>query len=62
MQFGNGLNNQPLNTLFFAAGPGGEAHGLYGRVDVPEPTAMLLATIAACVLTIGYVIPRGQTA
>jgi uncharacterized protein (TIGR03118 family) len=61
MQFGNGLNNQPLNTLFFAAGPGGEAHGLYGRVDVPEPTAILLATIAACVLTIAYVMPRRQT-
>jgi uncharacterized protein (TIGR03118 family) len=43
MQFGNGLNNQPLNTLFFAAGPGGEAHGLYGRVDVPEPRGILLA-------------------
>ncbi|MES2103263.1 MAG: TIGR03118 family protein [Pseudomonadota bacterium] len=32
--FGNGINNQPLNTLFFTAGPGGEAHGLYGRIDV----------------------------
>ena len=31
--FGNGLNSQPVNTLFFAAGPGGEAHGLYGRID-----------------------------
>jgi uncharacterized protein (TIGR03118 family) len=32
--FGNGLNNQPTNTLFFAAGPGDEAHGLYGRIDL----------------------------
>lgn len=32
--FGNGLNNQPTNTLFFAAGPGDEAHGLYGRIDM----------------------------
>ncbi|KVZ06673.1 TIGR03118 family protein [Burkholderia stagnalis] len=32
--FGNGLNNQPANTLFFAAGPNDEADGLYGRIDV----------------------------
>lgn len=32
--FGNGLNNQPVNTLFFAAGPDDEEHGLYGRLDV----------------------------
>jgi uncharacterized protein (TIGR03118 family) len=31
--FGNGLNNQPANTLFFTAGPGAEAHGVYGRID-----------------------------
>ena len=31
--FGNGLNNQPVNTLFFTAGPAGESHGLYGRID-----------------------------
>lgn len=33
IQFGNGLLNQPINTLFFAAGPGDEEHGLYGRID-----------------------------
>jgi uncharacterized protein (TIGR03118 family) len=32
--FGNGFNGQPVNTLFFAAGPGDEKHGLYGRIDV----------------------------
>ncbi|CAG9201745.1 NHL repeat family protein [Paraburkholderia tropica] len=32
--FGNGLNNQPSNTLFFAAGPNKEADGLYGRLDM----------------------------
>jgi uncharacterized protein (TIGR03118 family) len=32
--FGNGLDNQPVNTLFFAAGPNEEADGVYGRVDV----------------------------
>ena len=31
--FGNGIDNQPTNTLFFAAGPGGGAHGVYGRID-----------------------------
>ncbi len=33
--FGNGINSQPANTLFFTAGPSDEAHGLYGRIDVP---------------------------
>jgi uncharacterized protein (TIGR03118 family) len=32
--FGNGLNSQPTNTLFFAAGPDDEANGLYGRIDL----------------------------
>jgi len=31
--FGNGFAGQPVNTLFFAAGVGGEQHGLYGRID-----------------------------
>ncbi|RKT99261.1 TIGR03118 family protein [Burkholderia sp. Nafp2/4-1b] len=34
--FGNGLNNQPTNTLFFAAGPNDEKDGLYGRIDVEQ--------------------------
>jgi uncharacterized protein (TIGR03118 family) len=33
--FGNGLNNQPTHTLFFAAGPADETHGVYGRIDPP---------------------------
>jgi uncharacterized protein (TIGR03118 family) len=33
LRFGNGFLNQPVNTLFFTAGPGEEAHGLYGRID-----------------------------
>lgn len=32
--FGNGFLSQPVNTLFFAAGPGDEQHGLYGRIDL----------------------------
>ena len=33
MAFGNDLNNQPKGTLFFAAGPDDENHGVYGRID-----------------------------
>ena len=32
--FGNGINAQPTNTLFFAGGPADETHGVYGRIDV----------------------------
>ncbi len=32
--FGNGINAQPATTLFYAAGPAGESHGAYGRIDV----------------------------
>jgi uncharacterized protein (TIGR03118 family) len=34
LAFGNGFNNAPVNTLYFTAGPFGELHGLYGRLDV----------------------------
>jgi len=34
LQFGNDLNSQPSNTLFYTAGPGNEQHGLYGRIDM----------------------------
>jgi uncharacterized protein (TIGR03118 family) len=34
--FGNGFQQQPTDTLFFAAGPGEENHGLYGSI-VPSP-------------------------
>jgi uncharacterized protein (TIGR03118 family) len=34
MQFGNGLNNQPLDTLFFAAGPNGQGGGVYGSITL----------------------------
>jgi uncharacterized protein (TIGR03118 family) len=32
--FGNGINSQPTNTLFFTAGPAGQTHGVYGRIDL----------------------------
>jgi uncharacterized protein (TIGR03118 family) len=34
--FGNGFQQQPTDTLFFAAGPDEETHGLYGRIE-PAP-------------------------
>jgi len=34
LAFGNGFAQQPVNTLFFTAGPDDEAHGLYGRLDL----------------------------
>jgi uncharacterized protein (TIGR03118 family) len=36
LAFGNGFLNQPVNTLFFTAGPDDEEHGLYGRLDLIE--------------------------
>ena len=33
MAFGNGLSNQGTSTLFVAAGPSDESHGLYARID-----------------------------
>jgi uncharacterized protein (TIGR03118 family) len=33
LQFGNGVAAQPLNSLFFAAGPGDEEHGVYGVIN-----------------------------
>jgi len=36
--FGNGLNGQPTNTLFYAAGANDEANGVYGRIDF-DPNA-----------------------
>ena len=32
--FGNGVNNQPANTLFFTGGPDVQAAGVYGRIDL----------------------------
>ena len=32
LEFGNGANAGPTNTLFFTAGPNGESHGLFGQI------------------------------
>lgn len=36
LAFGNGFQKQPVTTLFFAAGPNDEEHGLYGRIDAVD--------------------------
>jgi hypothetical protein len=33
--FGNGFQQLPTDTLFFAAGPDKENHGLYGKIEPP---------------------------
>jgi len=33
--FGNGAGSGPTNTLFFAAGPDDESHGLFGSITAP---------------------------
>lgn len=54
--FGNGSQNQPANTLYFAAGISGETAGLYGRIDpgasAPDavaPTVSLTAPAAGTI-------------
>jgi uncharacterized protein (TIGR03118 family) len=37
LAFGNGVDKQPTDTLFFTAGPNNYADGLYGRIDVVTP-------------------------
>ncbi len=34
--FGNGANSGPRDTLFFAAGPDDETHGLFGSITAPD--------------------------
>jgi uncharacterized protein (TIGR03118 family) len=36
LAFGNGYAGQPVDTLFFTAGPNDEKNGLYGRIDVSQ--------------------------
>jgi uncharacterized protein (TIGR03118 family) len=38
LEFGNGFNSQPVNTLFFTAGPNDEGDGVFGRIDPPAPS------------------------
>ncbi len=47
---GNGGNGGDPNSIYFAAGIGGEVHGLFGRIDaVPEPLSLLPLGIGALI-------------
>jgi uncharacterized protein (TIGR03118 family) len=41
--FGNGANNQPVGTLFYAAGTNDETAGVYGRIDLGSTPPVLNA-------------------
>jgi uncharacterized protein (TIGR03118 family) len=46
LQFGNGGAAGPTTTLFFTAGPNGEADGLFGElVTAPEPATWMLGLV-----------------
>jgi len=45
--FGNGAHNQPLTTLYFAAGIAFGANGLYGRIDLgAKPPDVVAPTVS----------------
>jgi uncharacterized protein (TIGR03118 family) len=53
LAFGNGTNGGDANTLYFAAGPDDEAHGLFGKITAnPAGTAPVTAVLNGDVLTI----------
>ncbi len=65
--FGNGSQNQPVNTLYLTAGISGETAGLYARIDlgatapdVVAPTVSLTAPAAAT--TVSATVPVTATA
>ena len=54
--FGNGAHNQPVTTLYFAAGIAAEVDGLYGRIDLgataPDTVAPTVALAAPAAGTV----------
>ncbi|QJW92927.1 TIGR03118 family protein [Frigoriglobus tundricola] len=53
LAFGNGKSAGDANTLYFAAGPDHEAHGLFGKITAnPEGTNPVTAQLSGGVLTI----------
>jgi hypothetical protein len=53
LAFGNGANGGDAGTLYFAAGPGDEMHGLFGKITAnPAGTAPVTAVLNGDVLTI----------
>jgi uncharacterized protein (TIGR03118 family) len=63
--FGNDANNQPHNTLFFAAGTNDEANGSYGRIDVgstpPVLNAAPVVTLTTPAGNLSGAVPLGAT-
>jgi uncharacterized protein (TIGR03118 family) len=53
MAFGNDANNQPHNTLFFAAGPNAGADGMYGRIDFGAPPTLNAPPVVALTVPAG---------
>ncbi|HTQ10222.1 MAG TPA: TIGR03118 family protein [Fimbriimonadaceae bacterium] len=49
--FGNGADGTQTNSLYFASGPDGEAHGLVGKLSpVPEPASLAVLGLGAATL------------
>jgi len=46
LQFGNGGNGGDVNSLFFAAGPSGQKHGLFGSIQ-PNPSVTSTSVVNA---------------
>ena len=44
MTFGNGVTAGDKSTLYFAAGPGGEAHGLFGSIKPFTPNSVAVGS------------------
>jgi uncharacterized protein (TIGR03118 family) len=55
--FGNGAQNQPTTTLYFAAGIANQADGLYGRIDLgATPPDIIAPTATITVPTAGAMV------
>jgi len=53
--FGNDADNQPHNTLFYAAGTNNEANGVYGRIDLGGAPVLNAPPVVAVTSPVGSV-------